>query len=432
MLNLLFMIVAAPRPPRALYDYLNKPDKSFSFKVTRASATRMDFSLTSQTWEGIPWHHSLILQNPDNLSYKGIGILYITGDGPYSGDYVTMRLISAATGMPIAMLFDIPNQPIDGRREDDLIAHTFESYLAHPNTSTPLLFPMTKSAIRAMDAVEQATRPTSNPIKKWVVVGASKRGWTTWMVGAANDPRVKGIAPMVIDTLNIPAQMQHQLASWGQYSDQIKDYTRRGLQEQLLTPRGNDLGVIVDPYSYRKNIRVPTLIVKGSNDPYWTADAMSLYLNDLTEPHWILDVPNTGHSLGSGVMAAATVGAFAQSIAGAFPMPKQKWEFVRGADNSAQLTVTSANPPLQRLTFWVAESDTLDFRNSPYHVASVAESGFGDQETPRGKAKGQNSATVSYPMPANKNVAVFGEMRYAINGKVFALSTPTHVYGKKS
>jgi PhoPQ-activated pathogenicity-related protein len=282
-----------------------------------------------------------------------------------------------------------------------------------------------------MDAVEKATRHTRNPIKKWVVVGASKRGWTTWMVGAADDPRVKAIAPMVIDTLNIPAQMKHQIDTWGQYSDQIKDYTRRGLQAQLETPHGTDLGVIVDPYSYRKSIRVPTLIVKGSNDPYWTADAMSFYLKDLQQPHWILDVPNTGHSLGSGVTAAATVGAFAQSIAGAFPMPKQHWTFERTEDNTANLTVTSADPPLQRLSFWAAESDDLDFRNSPYKVVSVADAGFGDQETPLKKAKTLNSATVSYLLPKNKNVAVFGEIRYAINGKVFVLSTQTHIYEKQ-
>jgi PhoPQ-activated pathogenicity-related protein len=424
------MALVAPRPPRALYEYLDRPDKSFSYRITHRSETRTDYQLTSQTWEGIPWRHSLIVQNPDRLQYPRIAILYITGDGPFAGDFETMQLMSQATGMPIAMLFDVPNQPIQGRREDDLIAHTFENYLAHPDTSTPLLFPMVKSAIRAMDAVEQATRKTANPIKKWVVVGASKRGWTTWLVGAANDPRVKAIAPLVIDTLNIPAQMRHQLDSWGQYSDQIKDYTRRGLQAQLLTPRGNDLGVIVDPYSYRKNIRVPTLMVKGSNDPYWAADAMSFYLKDLQQPKWILDVPNTGHTLGTGVMTAATVGAFAQAIAGAFPMPKQHWEFDRGTDDSAILTVASADPPLQRLTLWAAESDSLDFRKSPYTVRAVATSDFGDQETPRNKVRTVNSETVHYIMPKDKNVAVFGEIRYSINGKVFSLSTPTHIYPK--
>jgi PhoPQ-activated pathogenicity-related protein len=431
MLIPLLLALLTSRPPRALAEYLNRPDKSFSYKVTRLDRNRMDIALTSQTWQGIPWRHSLIVQNPENLEYSHIAILYITGDGPYPGDYLTMKLMSQATGMPIAMLFDVPNQPIEGRREDDLIAHTFESYLVHPDPSLPLLFPMTKSAIKAMDAVDMATRRSKNPIKKWVVVGASKRGWTTWMVGAANDPQVKAIAPMVFDILNIPAQLKHQLDSWGQYSDQIKDYSRRGLEAQLATPRGNDLGVIVDPFSYRKNFRVPTLIVKGSNDPYWTADAMSLYLKELPQPKWILDVPNTGHTLGTGIMAAATIGAFAQSIAGAFPMPKQRWSYGRGSDNSATLEVTSTDPPLQKLTLWSAESPTLDFRNSVYKIVDTAEGGFGDNETPRKKVRSTNKVVVRYVMPEGMNVAIFGEMKYAINGKVFSLSTPTHVYAKE-
>ena len=45
---------------------------------------------------------------------------------------------------------------------------------------------------------------------KWVVGGASKRGWTTWMVGAAtcaSCPEIAGIFPLVPIVPNLRAEM---------------------------------------------------------------------------------------------------------------------------------------------------------------------------------------------------------------------------------
>ena len=58
--------------------------------------------------------------------------------------------------------------------------------------------PMVKSAVKAMDAATEFLASAEGgkvTIKKFVVAGGSKRGWTTWLTGAA-DPRVKAIAEM--------------------------------------------------------------------------------------------------------------------------------------------------------------------------------------------------------------------------------------------
>lgn len=408
----------APTPPHELYDYLAKPDSSFAYSVVRQSTAGTEIALTSQTWHGIPWKHSILFRQPAKIKFPGVGILYITGDGPRPGDLRDISMVTEATGMPTAMLFNVPNQPLFGNlREDDLIAHTFEQYLRTGDASWPLLFPMTKSAIRAMDAVVAITKNSSNPITQFVVTGASKRGWTTWFVGAAKDKRVKAIAPMVIDNLNVAAQMPHQLEMWGKYSEQIEDYSRRGLQQQLATPTGKHLAQIIDPFSYRKNITVPTLIVKGSNDPYWAVDALDLYYPALTQPKWVLTVPNVAHNLGGGITAAITIGAFARSVAGEFRMPTVNVDYATPSKSEAVFTLRNARPAPSSIKAWVAQSNTLDFRGSKYFVG--AQLGVDASKT-----------TVKVPIETGLNSAVYLELHYKVNGREFVLSTPTRVIRK--
>jgi len=120
----------------------------------------------------------------------------------------------------------IPNQPLyDGRKEDALIAYTFDQYLSTGDTTWPLLFPMVKSAVRGMDTVQALARQDfGQKINRFLVTGASKRGWTTWL-SAAVDPRVKAIAPIVIDMLNMKVQTQWAAKMYGRQSEEIEDYT---------------------------------------------------------------------------------------------------------------------------------------------------------------------------------------------------------------
>ena len=48
-----------------------------------------------------------------------------------------------------------------------------------------------------------------NPTQ-FIVAGGSKRGWTTWMVGAV-DPRVMAIIPVLMDELNCAANIRASL-----------------------------------------------------------------------------------------------------------------------------------------------------------------------------------------------------------------------------
>lgn len=61
---------------------------------------------------------------------------------------------------------------------------------------------MTKAVVRAMDAVTEFAGQKNYKVEKFMVAGASKRGWTTWTT-AAVDERVFAAVPIVMDFLNM-------------------------------------------------------------------------------------------------------------------------------------------------------------------------------------------------------------------------------------
>ena len=65
---------------------------------------------------------------------------------------------------------------------------------------------MVKAAVRSLDTVESFIAKGIDgykaTISKWTVCGASKRGWTTWLVAAVIPDRVYGFVPAVLDLLN--------------------------------------------------------------------------------------------------------------------------------------------------------------------------------------------------------------------------------------
>ncbi|MGL4553561.1 MAG: PhoPQ-activated protein PqaA family protein, partial [Gemmataceae bacterium] len=235
MTRLAFCLLLCAAAARAdLPAYVAKPDKSFTWKVAKKvetkAATVWTIAMTSQTWQKVEWTHDLVVVLPAGTKPTATMLLFNTGGTPNARNTVLQAQLAMNLKAPVAFLFGIPKQPLfGGMREDTLIAETFVRYLDTKDGDWPLLFPMVKSLVRAMDALQAFAKDEwKSEVKDFVVSGASKRGWTSWLT-AASDPRVKAVMPIVIDTLNFQKQMPHQLKSFGAYSDQIKDYTDRKL-----------------------------------------------------------------------------------------------------------------------------------------------------------------------------------------------------------
>jgi PhoPQ-activated pathogenicity-related protein len=416
-----------PAVPTELAEYVFKKDESFAWKLvdTKKSdtGTVYELDLISQTWQKIVWDHKVQVFVPKGTKPQATMVLWNQGGRPSTTSGVLGLQIAERVGAPVAFLYGVPKQPLfGGRTEDALIAETFVQYLATKDASWPLLFPMVKSVVAAMDALQAfAKKEWDFEVKSFVVTGASKRGWTSWLTAATGDKRVKAIAPIVIDTLNMPVQMKNQLAAFGKPSEMIKDYTNAKLVPIPDTPEATTLWRMVDPFVYRDKLTVPKMIINGANDPYWPLDALNSYWDDLKGDKWILYVPNAGHDLretdANGtkqllpLRAVNTLGAFARCTIFDKPMPGPQWVCDEKA-GVCKLEVTSATKPVS-LRVWTAEAETRDFRKARWSEDKAA----------------KFPAEVRAPEKGFR--AFFAETEYDLDGLKFTLSTQIRILEAK-
>jgi PhoPQ-activated pathogenicity-related protein len=422
--GLLAAVCAIATPVRAeLQKYVGRAEPDFRWALRDTIVSKQpggriyDLHFVSQTWQDRHWEHQLQVYSPQGVAAKAPMLLWVTG-GPARAEYVGLGMeLARRIGAPVAFLYHIPNQPLlEGKlREDDLIAETFVRYLKTQDASWPLLLPMVKSVVKAMDVLQAfSKREWDATIDKFIVSGASKRGWTTWLT-AAVDRRVSAIAPAVIDTLNLRPQMRRQLQVFGAYSARLEPYSSRGLLPIPETPEADRLLNIVDPWVYRDRMTIPKLIINGTNDFYWATDALNLYWDGIPGDKWVLYVPNAGHNLRRRDRPPGQqlddfidgLAAFSRHQISGTPMPKLSWAHERAA-GKLRLTIASAPRPAGA-RLWIAETTTMDFRGAQWRPQELSVSD--------GKIVGEVA------LPEKEHIAFFGEVDYEIEGLRYRLST---------
>jgi PhoPQ-activated pathogenicity-related protein len=409
LLFALCLTIAAP----ALYasgelaKYVEAPDSSYAWReVGSGKIGKADYGeliLTSHTWRGVAWKHQLVVVRPANVDPAATQAFLFIHGGRWKPEYESgmsrlpreariFEMLATRLRAPVAILRQVPFQPLFERREDALIAYTFDHYLNTGEEDWPLLLPMVKSAARGMDAVQEfASQRWQHRIESFTVAGASKRGWTSWLT-AAVDPRVASVAPMVIDMLNLPAQIALQRETFGGLSEQVSDYSDIDLPERMDSERGRQLLQMVDPFSYRKVLTVPKLIMLGTNDRYWPLDALKLYWSELPEPKRVLYLPNQGHGIRDFDRILGALTALHRTSARGEPLPQVSWSFMP-TRSSIGLAVQT-DRPVRRVIAWTAISATRDFRESKWK--SQACKRVNAQSYTCGRATGEGEYTALY------------------------------------
>lgn len=362
----------------ALDRYVATPDPAYRFTLVNEWKTE-DFAvqvydMVSQNWltgeevDRTEWHHWLTIIRPNEVTTP-TALLFIGGgentDPPPTRANPLLAGIAMATRTVVAELSMVPNQPLAftneaGRKrwEDALIAWTWDRYLRTGDERYPARLPMTKSAVRAMDAVSEILAEAEKPLQvdQFVVAGASKRGWTTWTT-AAVDKRVVAIVPIVIDMLNIVPSFQHHWQVYGFWAPAIDDYVEMDIPEWFETPQFAELMNIVEPYEYRERLTMPKLLINATGDQFFLPDSSQFYFDELPGENYLRYVPNTGHSL-EGSDAAQSLLAFYDSVVYERERPEFHWESL----DANTLRITTQDTPTT-VTLWQAHNpQARDFR----------------------------------------------------------------------
>jgi PhoPQ-activated pathogenicity-related protein len=381
----------------ALDDYVARPDTNYSYHLVTnfpgKGQTTYVLEMTSQAWlttnevDRPLWKHWVLVVKPDEVK-SSKSLLFINGganDGkvPKSADGNLVR-IATATKSIVADLKMVPNQPLvfagetEGRKEDSLIAYTWDKFLRTGDSKWPARLPMTKAAVRAMDTVSAfcgSAEGGNIKVDGFVVAGGSKRGWTTWTT-AAVDKRVVAIMPCVIDVLNAEPSMLHHYAAYGFWAPAVGDYTQFRIMDWNGTPENRALMKIEDPYGYRQRYTMPKFIINAAGDQFFLPDSSQFYFKDLPGVKYLRYVPNTDHSL-RGSDAYETLLACFDAIVNDEPLPKFTWT----VEKDTSLRVVAKDKPTTVKLWQASNPDARDFRletlGPRYQSTTLSDTGVG-------------------------------------------------------
>ena len=416
-----------------LEQYVSNVDPAYEYTpvdtIDKEGFTIYVLRMVSQKWltesevKDPIWWHWMTIVVPDSLQGNK-GLLFIGGGKRKRKQPKGARELSIQIAMSsysvVVDLHNVPNQPVKFKRddygprvEDELIVYGWNKFMEGGAKEEDIRWlarmPMTTAAVRAMDAVEDFGKTTfSKPVEKFVVTGASKRGWTAWTTAIVDD-RVIAVAPLVIDLLNVVPSFEHHWRAYGYWAPAVGNYDKEGIMDWQGSQEYAKLLSIVEPYHFLDRLTMPKMLINGSGDQFFLPDSWKFYWNDLQGDKYLRYVPNAGHSM-QGTDAIATLIAFHKNIIEEAPMPEFDWS----VENGEIIIQTKSDFPPTSLTLWKATNP----KERIFRVDAVGRI-YESENIP---LKKDGAYRISVPKPESGFTAFFVEA--AFEGDVpFKLST---------
>jgi PhoPQ-activated pathogenicity-related protein len=209
--------------------------------------------------------------------------------------------------------------------EDAFLAEAWKEFVEDPEHRPDWVprLPMVKAGFQVMRAVQEfAVKEGIIPKPPgWVVAGASKRGWTTFLSGAVQCPtcpaKIVGIVPMVPIIPDMWSEVHRQWQSYGGFTFAFEDYKKAHIINYIDKPEMKALFEISDPIYYFDQLEhVAKYIMVSSDDEFMSMDWSNMYFDKLKGEKHLAIMPNSEHSLATGIFKVlSSVGSFVRSLA---------------------------------------------------------------------------------------------------------------------
>ena len=335
--------------------------------------------MVSQVWEPAPvveprrWEHDVELHIPRN-AVPGKALLVVNNGvrhGPaQTPDYTreALREVALKSQMAVVMISDAPNQYVTFSdvdkplREDDAVAHTWAHSLRGAAPELPLHVPMAAAASRAMDLAEQELTKQGLAVDRFIITGASKRGWSAWLTALA-DERVMAIVPAVIDVADTSDMLAGLRKRYGgHWPLALGSYQQAGVLQQLGTPAFERLMAMMDPMQYLneegQRLAIPKYLVSASGDDFFAPDPVTDYQQRLPGQTSLRVLPNSDHG-GVRRQVVSTLVPAVTRLRDGKPLPSVQ---VTEGGKPGLMAVNFSEPPVAVRVWTASNSQDRDFR----------------------------------------------------------------------
>ncbi len=298
---------------KILISYAKELDKNYNYrlhsKTKDAGVTTYFLELTSQAWHPekvFPpiWRHWLTLIVPDRRTKDSALFVMTKGlssiEKPMSEVPLSLLSIAVSTNSIVAILegfpidstgyYETPSKKVE-LNDINFFVWTLRQYYDTGDPNWIILLPMVKSAVSAMNAVQEFVLKelqSEIPVKEFVVC-ADVPFFAPWLIPAVDD-RVIGIIGINNFVYNIESLIKTCLIDEITIPPLFEAIDNQGLLQNFETEEGEKLLNIIDPYNYRQFMRITKLIISyngsaTSNFSFYAEDV----LPEIPDPtYWAL------------------------------------------------------------------------------------------------------------------------------------------------
>ncbi|EHG2491403.1 PhoPQ-regulated protein, partial [Salmonella enterica] len=356
-------------------------------KKQRPGVMLQRFNLNSQTWspQGVVsperWQNGVDIYIPDSAREKNALVVINNGSNnngsgtpvaPTNFNEEELSRIAIATRTVVISVSNVPNQVLSYQGvttplgEDNSVAYSWKLFIGdtHKYQDASLHIPMAASVSQAFRLAKKEL--TQQNINKFIVTGASKRGWAAWLT-ALSDPDVGAVVPFAMDLLNTQKSLEHMYQSYGKnWPVAFYPYYNQGIDQQVGTDKFARLMRLEDPLTYLNTdmgdrLKIDKYIINASGDDFYVPDNSHFYYGLLPGSKSLRVVPNSTHN---GILSVAeqSLITFVNRFQEKQKLPEITENVQSRGDGKKELVVNFSEKPVAILQWTARNPAARDFR----------------------------------------------------------------------